>query len=302
VNWLSFFIGVLVGWIVEWFIDVFYWRRRCQTVQEENEALHRRLDEVQGRLTALEREGVEGRLAREREMARPDAVVPGIAGGLPSVDVRGPDLTMPEGDLEVKTPEVTLPRADLDVEAPEVDLPEAEMDWRAPEVTLPRADLDVEAPEVDLPEAEMGWRAPEVTLPRADLDVEAPDLTLPDAALDLRAPDVTLPEAAGGVMGGAAAAMAGEPGGRDDLKRIEGIGPKIARLLNEHGIYTFAQLASTSTDRLQEILEAGGPNFQLADPGTWPEQARLAAEGAWDEFEALQLRLIRGRHSGPSPR
>ena len=83
--------------------------------------------------------------------------------------------------------------------------------------------------------------------------------------------------------------------------RIEGIGPKISRLLNEHGIYTFAQVASASTERLQEILDAGGPNYQLADPETWREQARLAADGAWDEFRALQERLIRGHRAGPRP-
>ena len=145
---------------------------------------------------------------------------------------------------------------------------------------MPEVDLDVEVPEVRLPEAEVDWRAP--------------DVTMPDADLGIRAPEVTLPEAAVGVVGE-------EPGRRDDLKRIEGIGPKISRLLNEHGIYTFAQVASASTERLQEILDAGGPNYQLADPETWREQARLAADGAWDEFRALQDRLIRGHRAGPRP-
>ncbi len=85
------------------------------------------------------------------------------------------------------------------------------------------------------------------------------------------------------------------PQAPNDLKQIEGIGPKIEQLLNDHGIWTFAQLANTSVDRLRAILEAGGPNFRLADPTTWPEQARLAAEGAWDELRALQERLRAGR-------
>jgi predicted flap endonuclease-1-like 5' DNA nuclease len=65
----------------------------------------------------------------------------------------------------------------------------------------------------------------------------------------------------------------------------------------DNGILTFAQLAGTSIDHLQAILEAAGPNFRLADPTTWPEQAKLAADGTWDELEALQDRLIGGRRS-----
>ncbi len=83
-----------------------------------------------------------------------------------------------------------------------------------------------------------------------------------------------------------------EPG--DDLTRIEGIGPKIAGLLQGAGIRTFRELASADAGRLREILaEANLRN--LADPGTWPEQAALAAAGRWDEFEALTARLKGGR-------
>jgi len=127
---------------------------------------------------------------------------------------------------------------------------------------------------------------------------------LPEVDLDLRAPEVTLLQADAALAAGAAAAglTAGFAGQRDDLKRIEGIGPKISRLLNDHGIWTFAQLASASVDRLEEILRSGGPNFQLADPQTWSEQAQLAADGAWDEFQALQQRLVRGQRARPRSR
>jgi len=87
------------------------------------------------------------------------------------------------------------------------------------------------------------------------------------------------------------------PQAPDDLKLIEGIGPKISQLLMDNGILTFAQLAATSIERLQAILEEAGPNFQLANPDTWPEQAKLAAAGAWDELQTLQDRLIGGRRS-----
>jgi predicted flap endonuclease-1-like 5' DNA nuclease len=80
----------------------------------------------------------------------------------------------------------------------------------------------------------------------------------------------------------------------DDLKRIEGIGPKISSLLQAAGITTFAQLADTGVERLEQIVEDAGIR-RIADPGTWSEQAALAAAGEWDELEALQDGLKGGR-------
>jgi predicted flap endonuclease-1-like 5' DNA nuclease len=84
-----------------------------------------------------------------------------------------------------------------------------------------------------------------------------------------------------------------EPAEPDDLRRIEGIGPKISDVLQDAGITTFAQLAATETDRLGEILSEGG--IRIANPGTWPEQARLAAAGDWDGLKKLQGQLKGGR-------
>lgn len=81
----------------------------------------------------------------------------------------------------------------------------------------------------------------------------------------------------------------------DDLTRIEGIGPQIAALLQGAGITTFAQLATSAVDQLQTILREGGNRFSRADPGSWPEQATLAAAGKWQEFEQLLSRLNAGR-------
>lgn len=93
----------------------------------------------------------------------------------------------------------------------------------------------------------------------------------------------------------AQAAVAAPPTQVDDLSLIEGIGPKINALLNQSGIYTFAQLAATTVERLRAILETAGPRFRLADPQTWPEQAQLARDGEWDALQALQDGLKGGR-------
>lgn len=82
----------------------------------------------------------------------------------------------------------------------------------------------------------------------------------------------------------------------DNLEIIEGIGPKISDLLNEAGIYKFRQLAITPVFKVREILENAGSHYASHDPSTWVEQALLAAEGRWDELDALKIHLIRGRH------
>lgn len=98
------------------------------------------------------------------------------------------------------------------------------------------------------------------------------------------------------VLDAAAARAAGyEPRGEDDLQIVEGIGPKIEGLLHAGGIRTFAQLAAAAQDRLHAILTEAGPNYRIADPTTWPEQAALCARNAWAELRALQDALTAGR-------
>lgn len=83
------------------------------------------------------------------------------------------------------------------------------------------------------------------------------------------------------------------PDAADDLTIVEGIGPKIAGVLNDAGIHSFADLAATDVERLSEILAAA--NLRLAAPDTWPEQAGLAAAGDLDGLKALQDQLKGGR-------
>lgn len=81
----------------------------------------------------------------------------------------------------------------------------------------------------------------------------------------------------------------------DNLKRIEGIGPKIESLLNEAGIQTFKALADTDPSVIKQVLVNAGSRFQMHDPSTWPAQAALARDGKWDELKDLQDRLDGGK-------
>ncbi len=80
----------------------------------------------------------------------------------------------------------------------------------------------------------------------------------------------------------------------DDLTKIEGIGPKISGLFIAAGITTFAELANTPVATLSDILHKAGSRYASHNPGTWPEQAQLAADGKWDELKALQIALDGG--------
>ncbi len=97
------------------------------------------------------------------------------------------------------------------------------------------------------------------------------------------------------LVGGVHRSPSEEPAVDDDLTQIEGIGPRISMLLKLQGTRTFAQLAEVDSDRLRAILDQAGPDFQLASPESWPEQARLAAGHAWEELQVLQDRLTAGR-------
>ncbi|MPR32175.1 hypothetical protein [Salmonirosea aquatica] len=85
------------------------------------------------------------------------------------------------------------------------------------------------------------------------------------------------------------------PVAHDDLKIVEGIGPKIEELLNKEGILTLVHLSEASHERLTDILRAAGKRFQMHDPGSWPRQAELAATGKWEELRAWQEELHKGR-------
>ena len=81
----------------------------------------------------------------------------------------------------------------------------------------------------------------------------------------------------------------------DDLKVVEGIGPKIEELLKNNGINNWEDLANASVSRLKEILEAAGSRYRVHSPMTWPDQAKLAFLGEWDKLEEFQSYLTGGR-------
>jgi large subunit ribosomal protein L21 len=82
--------------------------------------------------------------------------------------------------------------------------------------------------------------------------------------------------------------------GKDDIEIIEGIGPKIAKVLADNGITTFAALAAAKADDITAMLKASGGRFSLANTASWAEQAALLRDGKMDEFKKLTDELVGG--------
>ena len=82
---------------------------------------------------------------------------------------------------------------------------------------------------------------------------------------------------------------------QDDLKAVEGIGPKIEGLLKAGGIDTWRKLSNAQVSVIQGILNNAGKRYKLADPTTWPKQAGMCADGKWDELTAYQDQLNGGK-------
>ena len=92
-----------------------------------------------------------------------------------------------------------------------------------------------------------------------------------------------------------AATVFGKKIKENDLKVVEGIGPKIEALDHAAGISTCHQLSETSTEKSQSILDAGGENYAIHNPSTWAKQALLAYQGKWQELKDWQDNLRGGK-------
>lgn len=74
----------------------------------------------------------------------------------------------------------------------------------------------------------------------------------------------------------------------DNLTKIEGIGPKAAEALTSAGIDNYAALSKAKPDAIKELLTEASSRLAHLDPTTWPKQAKMAADGKWDELKAWQ--------------
>lgn len=93
----------------------------------------------------------------------------------------------------------------------------------------------------------------------------------------------------------AAKAVFGKKIKENDLKVVEGIGPKIQELFHSHGVNTWKLLSECSIEKCQEVLKSGGERYRIHKPNTWPKQALLAYKGEWSALLKWQDELDGGK-------
>lgn len=169
--------------------------------------------------------------------------------------------------------------SDSPVKAEAIDQ-EATMKSGAADMAEANAPEEIQAAE-PITEAEVEATPAETT----ETEETAPVAAAPVAEEEEAAPVAATP---------AATEASAEP---DDLTKVEGIGPKIAEVLTEAGLDTFAKVADSTPEAIREIMDAAGSQYASHDPATWPQQAKLAANGKWDELKAWQDELDGGREN-----
>ncbi len=125
---------------------------------------------------------------------------------------------------------------------------------------------------------------------KADLDACTKKLTAAPAP-KMKAPASSLAAAEVPVIAfdaAAAKAVFGKRIKQDDLKVVEGIGPKIEGLFHNFEIKTWQALSEASVDKCQEVLNSGGERYRIHDPASWPMQAKMAYEGKWKDLAKWQ--------------
>lgn len=338
VHWLSFLVGALVGWALEWVLDVLIWRRRYTRTVEVEAQTRTELVDAQGELETLRVQAagyqeLETQLAACRnDLQARNQDVERLNGALVAAksDVEGlqAELANTKATCQDQVREL---QAALSAARDENATLRAQYARRTESQTAARAAAAAGVTAAAVTEVERG-AGDDLTVVEGigpkiadllnqhgirsfaelgDTDVERlhdilkeggpgfytadPQNWPPQARLAAKGDWVALQALQEQLVGGVRRAPSATPALEDDLALIEGIGPRISALLRHYGIQNFAQLAEADVDRLQAMLNEAGPGFQMASPETWPEQARLAADGEWEELRALQDRLTAGR-------
>lgn len=310
-----FILGALLGWLLWWLFDK--WFRRdgeAAGVRAANElAASRR------RIASLETDLKSARLelgAKAEDASRMKVELDGARVSLGDFETRASDLGRRATSAEARLAEIQAQATAAESRAADALAAAAAAESRATAAVTKSADAEArvaaaaaknadadrrtataEAQLADangrVAAAESRANAAEARANAAESRAAAADARAAAAEDSARSAGATA--AVAGVMASAASfGFAPLRQGQDDLTIIEGIGPKISELLKARGIDTFARLAASSVDTVNQILHDAGPNFRLAKPDTWMRQADLCARNEWAALRQYQDELTAG--------
>ena len=274
-SWLSFIVGILVGWILEWVIDWIFWRRKHRQQEREIEGLQRGLDAAEADKLDLEQKAIQC----NQELSEARADLAACRADLEAAQVSAQETGTRAGAA------VVVPLAAAGEEEPEKeDLTTIEGIGPKTAGLLHEAGIYNFAQLADTPVE----RLQEIMAAAGSrYSLIVPDTWPAQARLAAEGKWDELQVLKNCIVGGVIV--------EHDLTKIEGVGPKIQGLLYDDELVNYHQVAAAPVERLQGVLDAGGPRYRMADPATWPEQARLAADDKWDELEKYQIDLKGGR-------
>ncbi len=236
---VSFVLGLLFGWLVEWAIDWIYWRRRLQTQKAREAALHQRVVSLDRELVALKTG------ASDPEKARLQELVCRLEQELAELRARQPA----SADAVPNTPEAFAMALE------------------------PVPDTQAPSPAAPDPVAEI--REPALGDPERALDASESVLAASEPVIGSPEPVPVAPEPAESAPEPATEAQEFAP---DNLEAIKGIGPAIARKLNQAGIYTFEQLAAQTPASLRAALGSRIERLANSEGRLLDQARRIAAE------------------------
>jgi predicted flap endonuclease-1-like 5' DNA nuclease len=128
----------------------------------------------------------------------------------------------------------------------------------------------------------------EVAAAEGDAD-ETPD---DDVILPEKATEEQVEEAVEDEIEEETAAVPEPSGEPEDLRAIQGIGPKTQDALYAEGITTYAQLAALSAEELETVVkEKHGVRIRSGATESWPKQAQFLVDGDTDGLETYQKTL-----------
>jgi predicted flap endonuclease-1-like 5' DNA nuclease len=280
----SFLLGLIAGWVIEWLVDYFYYRRRGHS-DEELAALQAQLDRANSEVGGLRLALNNAETERDDWHARHDLLEADIAGRQVLQD-RLDDCLSRFADLENAN---TKMKADHEaallaataaavVTAHESDDRALEIDIVGDDLTLIKGIGPRFSEKLNLYGINSFAELADATDARLDTAIE------PQPWMDLdydswRAQARTFAEVPPQRISG------------DDLQRLEGIGPKYEQRLRGAGIITYSDLANSNSEQLAVIIAASP--WHKVDYGSWIAQARLADAGDEDGLAALQDKLNR---------
>lgn len=249
----AFVLGVVVGWVIEWIIDWVYWRRKGAETR-------RRLDLAESRLAQA-----------ELDLKNSRGNMPVLENQLSSVNAENAALKEKLAALEAekaKWQPAAFVSSTAVTNVPPVEAPSSSFANDRSNMPSTPTERPVEMPpELQVPtEGSVSSAATDLPKVEPSGSSYASDRSnmpsIPAGRTDAVTPEPQVPPAA--------------PPVPDDLIIIKGIGPVIARKLNESGIYTFKQLAAITPERLRQIV--GDVIQRLADEQDIIDQAKVLAD------------------------